>query len=378
MPEGLQECLLTIRRATMALAVYAAFCIVTLGQTDRHIFEKNLEVKIPLVDVPVEFSGFLILGPIGLLVVWVYLQIHLQRVFNGDFSNCPPEPRVLGTFSHPIPATLAWMAQYAAVPVVLTLFAFRAGYLKNWGQFYFYLLAGFGGLSCVLLATYRRWPDPPKDRPWLVRGFSTRWPRRASLMVDLALLPAVISVGIALGMDQANLAGAALRQRDLSGYHLVGANLQEADLSGAMLNGSNLMRANLRGANLNQAHLQEAQLARADATGGNLAGADLQGANLTEATLISANLEGAVLFAAKLVRASLARATLAGANLIRADLSGARLNHADLTRANLTQADLTGAKFDGANLSGALFAQGNSPPPPGWIIGRDNRLQKTE
>jgi uncharacterized protein YjbI with pentapeptide repeats len=64
-----------------------------------------------------------------------------------------------------------------------------------------------------------------------------------------------------------DLAAAALRGRDLSGYDLSRADLSGADLRGTMLRDANLAGARLDGANLFKAVLDGADLAAASLTG---------------------------------------------------------------------------------------------------------------
>jgi hypothetical protein len=92
---------------------------------------------------------------------------------------------------------------------------------------------------------------------------------------------------------KANLAGADLKQVDLSETNLENANLSGANLEGAFLVGANLGSAFLVGANLRGAILQDANLRGAILQDANLEGASLLGAILEYALLSGANLEGA-------------------------------------------------------------------------------------
>ena len=68
-------------------------------------------------------------------------------------------------------------------------------------------------------------------------------------------------------LRDADLAGANLRDADLTGANLFRANLRDADLTGATLTGANLTEANLRDADLAGANLFRANLRDADLTG---------------------------------------------------------------------------------------------------------------
>lgn len=114
---------------------------------------------------------------------------------------------------------------------------------------------------------------------------------------------------------------ATLSRCDLRGINLAGAHLRERNLSDANLKGTILVRANLKGANLKGADLKDASLI----------GANLSGANLKDVTLKGAS--------------------LTGANLTDVDLRGANLKDA-----NLTNADLFGARLKGANVKDVVWA----------------------
>ena len=128
---------------------------------------------------------------------------------------------------------------------------------------------------------------------------------------------------------------------------LAGADLREADLTEALLfetdlHGANLSMANLHGADLSGADLSGARLFRA-----NFARAFLSYANLTEAYLNGANLTEGHLY-----RANFTRASLSYADLTRADLTCADLTEANLSLAKLERVLLVQTKFERANLTG--------------------------
>ncbi len=172
-----------------------------------------------------------------------------------------------------------------------------------------------------------------------------------------------------------HLAGAQLRQADLTHANLAGSTLTDADLAWATLayanlGGATLTHASLGGATLAYANLDRATLAYASLDRATLAYANLGGATLTHAslggaTLAYANLDRATLTYANLGGATLTYARLGGATLTDAELSGATLTHADLSeatltgvyllRAILTHAKLRGATFTDAELGGAIL-----------------------
>lgn len=126
------------------------------------------------------------------------------------------------------------------------------------------------------------------------------------------------------------LAGADLRDTDMSGL-----DLDECDLTGAVLDGARFV---------------EASLVRSC-----LAGASLLGADFSYANLDRADMEAADATAAAFVSATLRRANLARCRLQRADLSDADLSRTNLHESNLTAANLNGALAAQANLRGAVL-----------------------
>ena len=86
---------------------------------------------------------------------------------------------------------------------------------------------------------------------------------------------------------------AALAGCNLKEANLAGAYLKNRDLSDANLKGANLARANLSGANLSGANLKETDLTEANLVGANLKNVNLKDANLTDANIALANLKGA-------------------------------------------------------------------------------------
>ena len=119
------------------------------------------------------------------------------------------------------------------------------------------------------------------------------------------------------------LAGADLRNADLSGQRAQKVNFSEADFSGA----------NMKGASFTQALMENAKFDNADLTKANLSKSDL-----TEASLVNANLGGA---------------KLEGSNLLGADLSGANIARFKVDSETV---------FDQTNFSGATTKVGKSNP----------------
>ena len=130
-------------------------------------------------------------------------------------------------------------------------------------------------------------------------------------------------------LGYADLTGANLSRRDLSGAKLQNADLRKAILVGTDLTGADLERANLRSADLFSANLYKTNLAEADLSDSNMTGvralwAFLANANLSEANLTSADLTGANLGGANLFESILTGTKLDGAYLIDAKMDYVR------------------------------------------------------
>ena len=169
------------------------------------------------------------------------------------------------------------------------------------------------------------------------------------------------------------LAGAILRETNLSG-----ANLSRANLSGADLSEADLSEATLSKATLTKTIFVKAKLFKVNFEGASLDGAtfhgavfkearldhadlrtihDIRHADLSSTILNYANLAGTDLSAAKLNGATLSYADLTEADLSDAELRGAHIEFAELAQADLRKANLKGARLDGAKLDGADLRQ---------------------
>ncbi|MCZ6472384.1 MAG: pentapeptide repeat-containing protein, partial [SAR324 cluster bacterium] len=313
------ETMFTIRRATMALVGFGLFTAVTLGQPYRAILGSG-GIKLPIASAEVTLAGFLIVGPLVLLAIWVYLQIHLQRLWKEPIATDKPHWHALGTYDRPFPLLMGWLMHTVLVQVLLFGFAFKAT-IFPWVNLLF-LFAFGGGFAVALLAVSRRWPDPPlpgreeasqendwPKPPWPARGWNSTderrgtvrvW-RRGSLLVELLLLPAIAFYGgPLLALDEIDMTKADLQKVSLRGLRLAGADFSYADLTNALLTGSDFS-----GANFKKAILLDAVMI----------GADLRGANLEDAVLASAVLESA-----NLSNANMAGANLRSGNFLRANL----------------------------------------------------------
>lgn len=140
--------------------------------------------------------------------------------------------------------------------------------------------------------------------------------------------------------EAADLRGANLAGKVLSGIDLYRADLRNANLKGATLYDADLTKANLKAANLNQSDLSEAVLVRAN----------LNWCLMNDADLSFANFDGAELSNSQMMRAELSNAKIRWANM-----TGALVNNADLQHCNIFTTNLTNSNFTGADLQEAIL-----------------------
>lgn len=159
------------------------------------------------------------------------------------------------------------------------------------------------------------------------------------------------------------LAGANLRETDMSGL-----DLDECDLAGAVLDG-----ARFAGASLVRSHLAGASLLGADLSYANLDRADLEAADATAASFVGATLRRADLSLCTLERADLSNADLSKANLFHSNLTKANLNGAITSSTNLLEATLEDAVLTairGEPLFDPTFNLVSSAKPSGWLAAK--------
>lgn len=310
----------TVNRTMIVLFGYMFFCFLTLGQQDRAMFDSGA-IDIPFANIGVSWWVFLLVGPIGLLVLTAYLHIYLgrwevlRRGHEPRQTMCPPY-----MFNLPLQSAV-WISVvifYVLPCVLLCWFAWKALPIPSAGLSFWIAVVGIGAL--VLLAARRFFlPD-----------------RRYLAYTILAVFALVFSLAVAyqsgalsgFGLSIANgrpvyLAGAELPGRDFVGYRMASSHMERTILHEADFREASLAGTKLAGAELNEADMQYANLECADLQSANLTGAELSGANLRGATLIDSVLNGAFLHGATLVGAVLEGVKLDGETVLtRADLRG--------------------------------------------------------
>lgn len=345
----------TIRRVFYTLLGTCLFCVLTLvSSPDVNLITQTASVELPVLNYPIQFSAFLIVGPSVIVALLIYLHIFVAqgRRFELEVSTRQP---ILPNFDGVVARLTTIGVLYWLVPLTLAVFTWKA-----WprpvgpGLGFFTVFV----TSVLLILQLRR--SAPVTRPWSL-----------PLLITAALLFSGLS-------DQAwtnrylDLASAKLDEADLRGMNLSRSNLVEAELNKALLEGARLVGANLVGAELREANLSGANLSGSDLTrtslsrailfGANLTSVNLDFADLTDANLGAVWLEDANLYMANLTNAGLNEAMLRRTFFAFANFSGASLYAADFADANLMNADLTGTNLHEANLLGACGNDGTVLP----------------
>jgi hypothetical protein len=287
------QCSETTNRLLFTLLGFCFFCLLTLGGSDAALLGASGQVAVPVVNISLSNVAFLKVGPLILMALLLYLHILQERLLRYDALEADQRLPHIFNMRDPVSRLLTWFLFYWMVPMLLALFAWKAGPLPEAP-----LIGSMAIMATMLLI-------------WLqMRRCPEAW-RRCNISLGVALIALLALVPfIATGQvgrnRQLNLFEAVLEKRDLSGYHLHAANLSRANLKGAFLSKADLRKASLKGANLSGAILRGASLSRADLSyAEGLHEADLRdvnfaAANLTDTDLRKADLSGAILHGASL------------------------------------------------------------------------------
>jgi uncharacterized protein YjbI with pentapeptide repeats len=307
-----------ITRIGLTFLGTTAFCLLSLLSPDSALLGGSEKINVPFAG-PVSFFGFMMLGPVVLIVLRGYLQMyveHSDRLDRLARSVSAVRAPTLVPLRNSLIRFLSGLIFYLLLPVTMLFFAWKAAVFPAWGSALF-------AVAVAVIASHVMLP------------FSRlSWRSKGLLSVSVA----IIAGGLLLGFWPLHRAFHLFRA-NLSGHYLAAEDLRKANLIRANLSGADLVSANLSGAYLGVANLSDAQLFLANFSDANLIEANLSSAKFYNANLIRANLSDANLSSAALSGANLRGANLRGANLSSADLRGA-----DLSDANLSDADLSGVK----------------------------------
>jgi hypothetical protein len=323
------ETAVQVTRILLAFVGTATFCLIGLTVSDRTLLVGTIDnITVPFAG-PVSFAGFLVIGPVVLIVLRIFLQIYVEHVdrLNRIAGRMPVvRAPILLPLQNPLLRFFSGFAFYLLLPSTMLLFVWQAAVISAasaaWVWIPFCLAAGV--ITAHGMLPFR----------------SVSWRSKAFLSLGAAIIaPLLIDLRF---------------QRP---FFLMSANLSAQDISGRDLENAFLIVANLNGAKLEFANLHRAKLNHANLNNANLSGADLTGANLNNANLPHADLDGANLYGANLNGAYLGNANLQFADLTGADLNGAR---------DLTQAQLDKAWCGNAKLPEGLTIKPCTTPPQVW------------
>jgi uncharacterized protein YjbI with pentapeptide repeats len=376
----------TIFFSTLLSCVYGWLTIA--GTSDVLLLTNSASSPLPLIGASIPIVSFYVVGPLILLLLYIYLQLHLQRLWErlADLPALFPDGRSLGTCAYPwlltglvysynpylqerrpplsrlqsaVSIGIAWWL----VPLTIVMFWLRYLRRHDWMGTTLHIVVLVGAIAAAMMfyrlavstLRGRRRNRPPAKH----RFFQMATYLRALWIALLAAAISIVSLGAIEGVPpeyelsegeqsliQADAKATELRRWVPKLLQLFGvknfADLREVDVSAKLPNWKGQEEDEING--VKRGRLRGANLRFADASRAFLVGADLG----------RANLQGIYLFQANLRRAELAWADLKESFAYEADLQGANLQNTDLRGA-----DLSGANLSGANLKGARLEQAN-------------------
>lgn len=381
----------------LTLFVAALYTWLTIAATSHaRLLSDTASSPLPIVGTPIPIAQFYIVAPFVVLVLFVYLHLSLQRLWNylaglpavfpdGERLDQKSYPRVLSSFIRTQCALLrpGCPPEVRLLTGILSLFIWGGGaFLVGWVWWQYLPRREWLGallLFALLVASVVLGVVTYRVATSALRGKPTRLYRDGLvvLLLSTGLLGAVFVIKLNGQPPDETTNRCVETSREVVGvWALVRdslrcsplANLRQADLSvrppgwkGSDEENRLVQGATLRGKNLNYAQAAEAFLVQADLSGATLQHANLQQARLQRATLRRADLTGASLLWASVRGADLRGAILEGAVLRAADLTGAKFSRFNnchqrcFAAANLTRAILADAYLPGADLKEAIL-----------------------
>jgi uncharacterized protein YjbI with pentapeptide repeats len=376
----------TLFFTTLLSCVYGWLTIA--GTSDVLLLTNSASSPLPIIGASIPIVSFYVVGPLILLLLYVYLQLHLQRLWErlAELPALFPDGRSLGTCAYPwlltglvysyspylkerrpplsrlqsaVSIGIAWWL----VPLTIAMFWLRYLRRHDWMGTTLHIVVLVAAIAAAVMfyrlavSTLRgqRRNHPPAE----YRFFQVATYLRALWIALLAAAISIVSLGAIEGVPpeyelsegEQSLIQADAKATDLRRWvpqllQVFGiksfADLREVDVSAKLPNWKGQQEDEIN--SIKRGRLRGANLRFADATRAFLVGADLS----------RANLQGIYLFQANLRRADLAWADLKESFAYEADLQGANLQNVDLRGA-----DLSGANLSGANLKGARLDQAN-------------------
>ena len=132
------ECSKDVRRIGLVLLSYAIFCFLALGKAGEKILVDN-EVTIPFANVAVDFQTFMIVGPLGLILITCYFHLFIHELHR--YQELPPEKRLPFAFNldNPFAQWLSNLVFYFLTPAVLFVFSVKSRVLPTTGEIWHYV-----------------------------------------------------------------------------------------------------------------------------------------------------------------------------------------------------------------------------------------------
>ena len=321
-----------IKTTLLTTVGFSVFCLFTLAVPDASILDAKSKVEIALLNIDIDYTSFLYVGPMIIIALSLYIHILLKEWFDKlkpqtkdaeSLDIYTMSPDIFNIQVHRFSGIIYNFFFYWMPILVLICFALKwIPQPRNPLGMAFSTFLSSIAIPVLIWIKIRRCPDRQRLIKnlfsWVVLGMT---PLCLSL---LFFVPLAIPPDIGSGMKFLNIG---------SGMKLYGVDFHRQDLTNIFL-----PRADFRKANLEETNLQGANLEETNLQGANLQGANLQGANLQGADLQGANLRGTKLCGAYLNKAALSKATLEGADLREADLSEATLEVPNVSEEQLTTA----------------------------------------
>jgi len=354
--------------------VFSWLTIATTTDASLITNAANSGTKLPVIGTSVPIAGFFWAAPVILFALYIYLNLYLQRLWEG-MASLPaifPDGRTLDERSHPWllsgiirkivprlskrPLAQSWVqfsisvvATWMLVPATIGFFLWRYLPRHDWfGTVWIWLL--FAVSIAYGIYTYRLARKTlkgnlvlPSEEEILENAKKSKWVQVWAFIWPIPLNWAWLAATLIA-------AGWSFLAIEIGSIPFTKIEIGYAQLQGAILKNANLENMDLRRALMSDADLANANLKEAD-----LSGAILTNANLTKAKLGSANLQSATLYHAYLHMANLESACLLNTDLQRADLTKANLNSAFLAATILNHAKLGGVSLKSAIIDKVTF-----------------------
>ncbi len=218
--EAQAETARTINRLMLTSTVLGLVCCLALGFPDVYLLTTMTTVSVPFAGAA-SFKTMLLVLPVIVIAVRVYLQIYvhhwhwLDRITKRFSTRRVP---VLSPLRQPLLRLFTGFILYALVPLVLSVLAYKAMVIPNWGV----------ALLCVAIVV------------GYVQVCPNRWLWPVKIVPPILVFAAAIFIVYEgklsafrrpFQLELANLERAILTSQDMKRANLVNTNLRQAKLS---------------------------------------------------------------------------------------------------------------------------------------------------